>query len=119
MSHVPDALLDALIPGDAIWPAASAVLADDPVPVPEAARPLIAVASLPPGERSAELARFEAETPTAFAALYHAVADAYYAAPEVAQIIARLARTGPPDPGSFDRRLLAGVMAEGRARRRL
>ena len=119
MPHVPDALLDALIPGDATWPRASAVLARDEVPVPEAARPLIAVASLPPAERSAELARFEAEAPVAFAALYHAVADAYYATSEVAQIIARLADAGPPDSGPFDPALLTGVVAEGRARRRL
>ncbi|MEO1226336.1 MAG: hypothetical protein AAFX92_19115 [Pseudomonadota bacterium] len=119
MSHAPDALLDALIPGDATWPAASAVLADDPVPVPEAARPLVAVASLPPAERTAQLTRFEAEAPAAFAALYHAVADAYYAAPEIAQIIARLADAGPRDSGPFDPALLTGVVAEGRARRRL
>ncbi|MEM7444897.1 MAG: hypothetical protein AAF414_16360 [Pseudomonadota bacterium] len=117
MSHAPDALLDALIPGDATWPAASGVLTD--VQVPESARPLVAKAALPPAELVAELARFEAEAPAAFAELYHAVADAYYATPKVAQIIARLADAGPPDNGPFDPALLAGVVAEGRARRRL
>lgn len=117
MSHAPDTLLDALIPGDATWPAASAVLAD--VQVPEAARRLLAKAALPPAELVAELARFEAKAHAAFSELYHAVADAYYATPEVAQIIARLADGGPPDSGPFDPALLAGVVAEGRARRRL
>ena len=116
MTQAPDALLDALIPGDATWPPASAVLAD--VPVPEAARSLAAMAALPPAERATEIARFEAEAPAAFAALYHAVADAYYATPEVALIVARLADAGPSDSGPFDPALLAGVVAEGRARRR-
>jgi len=119
MSHVPDALLDALIPGDAIWPAASAVLVDAPVSVPEAARRLVAMVAMSPAELAAELARFEAEAPAAFAALYHAVADAYYATPEVTLIIARLAGAGPPDVGPFDPAMLAGVVAEGRGRRRL
>jgi len=119
MYHVPDALLDALIPGDATWPAATAVLAGVQIPVPEAARSLVAEAAMPPAELIAEVARFEAEAPAAFAALYHAVADAYYAEPRVAQIIARLADAGPPDCEPFDPALLTGVVAEGRARRRL
>ena len=119
MSHAPDALLDALVPGDATWPRASAVLTRSEVPVPEAAASFVAKADLRPAELVAELERLEAEAPADFAALYHAVADAYYATPEVAQITARLADAGPPDSGPFDPALLTGVVAQGRARRRL
>jgi hypothetical protein len=118
------ALFDTLLPGHGDWPAASGVLAGDALP--EAAQPLARdlaarLAGLPPDAHVAALKDAETAKPDAFAELYHAVADAYYASPEVAGILWERAAAGPPDPSGpvFDRRLLDGVVAGQRGRRRL
>lgn len=118
------ALFDTLLPGGGDWPPASAVLAGDALP--EAARPLARdlaarLAGLPPGAHVAALKDAEAAQPDDFAALCHALADVYYASPEVAGILRERAAAGPPDPSGpiFDRALLDGVVAGQRGRRRL
>lgn len=113
-------LLDTLLPGAGDWPPAGEVISE--VALPEDAKVLARrVAALPSEARAAEVAAYEASDPAAFAALYRAVADAYYATPEAARILARRASAGPPDPTgpSFDPRLLDRVVAERRGQRRL
>lgn len=90
------------------------------VPLTEAAQTLAhEVAQLPHEARESAVAAFERVHPDDFAALYRAVADAYYATPQVAAILAARASSGPQEPAPFDPRLLTGVIKEQRGKRRL
>lgn len=102
------AALDALIPGDGIWPNASSVV-----------NPSHFWASLSPEDRSwlsemlANAAEYPAmwravETQPEFKRLLRALYDAYYTAPETQSQIRRLAEASPGDPDlRFDPTLLA------------
>ena len=113
-------LLDILLPGGGDWPAARTVLGPDDL---SAAALSLArtIAGLPQDERADATAAFETAHPGTFADLYFAVADAYYATPQVARVLQARASTGPPDTSGphFDRSLLDGVMADQRGKRRL
>lgn len=91
--------LDALIPGNADWPAAS--LAVDPMAV---------FAALGPADRAwlAPLPDWKAvEHEPAFARLMTALNTAYYSSPAVAPRLRALAEAGPRDPSpTFDLTLL-------------
>lgn len=112
------ALIDTLLPGDSNWPAGSAVIGE--IVLSEAGETLaLQVADLPEAAREGAVAAFEDAHPESFAELYGAVTDAYYAAPEVAAVLAARASLGPSDPAPFDPRLLDGVREERRGKRRL
>jgi hypothetical protein len=122
------ALLDGLIPGDAIrWPPFSAA-----VPVAEFAE------ALSSGERQALMAAaagmtglsdmasnaaietWEQAAPDSFAAVLSAAHRAYYTAPAVIDVITTLANAGPREPEPhFDPALITQVVATGAGKRRL
>jgi len=113
-------LLDTLLPGEGDWPPAGDVVSTAALPdaIHDLARQ---VAGLSKDARTDAIATFEAAQPEAFADLYFAVADAYYATTQAARVLKDRAAAGPPDTSGppFDRTLLKGVVAGQRGKRRL
>ena len=108
--------LDALVPGGAGWPPASAcipALAALPGLSDGDRAWLRARVAAVPGDWTAAWRAAEAAAPDRFARLLAAVYDAYYRAPAVARRLAALAEAGPRDPdAAFDPALLSRLSPE-------
>ncbi len=115
------AILDALIPGDARWPAFSTVVAAAAFVASLEDAPRERLWSLVGGQDPvAALAAWEAAEPGSFASLLRAVHRAYYTAPAVVAVIHRLAEASPRETSElFDPALVTRVVATGAGRRRL
>ena len=129
MKDLAEAVMDVLLPGDGLFPAArdtdlaARVMAHDRfgatlAPVLEALP--AGFRTLDPEGRALALAQVEAAVPAAFGALVTGAYSLYYTHPGVAAVIARLSGTppGPPQPrghdlAPFDPALVAVPAARG------
>jgi hypothetical protein len=122
------ALLDALVPGDGSrWPRFSMAVrvteflnAMSRAETEGVERLMWRLDERSEGDLAAALEAAERSDPEAFATVLRAGYRAYYTAPTVLAAVGALADEGPREPSlTFDRDLVAKVMATGAGKRRL